>query len=148
MGHSRAATGHGAGRARCGLHEHGRQQEQTPPDMRTGQSAFEACLRREVPTDHEAHSLVAAATAAESRNDCASAGLQPRGRSGRQSSIASTLRPSARAGQSRISTKSRSNQALETRTFTHRAGRSEESGPGQSSKPRTVFEGSVLRSSA
>ena len=54
-GHSPAATGRGAGRARCGLHEHGRQQEQAPPDMRTGQSA-QACLRREVPTDHEAHS--------------------------------------------------------------------------------------------
>ena len=53
--HSRAATGRGAGRARCGLHEHGRQQELAPPDMRTGQSA-QACLRREVPTDHEAHS--------------------------------------------------------------------------------------------
>ena len=29
-------------------------QQQAPPDMRTGQSA-KACLRREVPTDHEAH---------------------------------------------------------------------------------------------
>ena len=52
---SRAATQRGAGRARCGLHEHGRQQEQAPPEMWTGQSA-QACLRREVPTDHEAHS--------------------------------------------------------------------------------------------
>ena len=54
-GHSRAATGRGAGRARCGLHEQRRLQEQAPPDMRTGQSA-QAYLRREVPTDHEAHS--------------------------------------------------------------------------------------------
>ena len=53
--YSRAATGRGAGRARCGLYEHGRQQEQAPPDMRSGQSA-QACLRREVPTDLEAHS--------------------------------------------------------------------------------------------
>ena len=30
------------------------QQEQAPPDMQTGQS-IRACLRREVPTDHEAH---------------------------------------------------------------------------------------------
>ena len=51
-GHSRAATARGAGRARCGLREHGRQQEQAPPDMLTGQS-IRACLRREVPTDHE-----------------------------------------------------------------------------------------------
>ena len=40
-----------------GQHKHGRsrrlQQQQAPPDMRTGQSA-KACLRREVPTDHEA----------------------------------------------------------------------------------------------
>ena len=54
-GHSRAATGCGAGCARCGLHEHGRQQRQAPPDMMTGQS-IRTCLRREVPTDHEAHS--------------------------------------------------------------------------------------------
>ena len=54
-GHSRASTRRGAGRARCGLHEHGRQQEQAPPDMLTGQS-IRACLRREVPTDHEPHS--------------------------------------------------------------------------------------------
>ena len=40
---------------RCGLHEHGRQQEQAPPDMQTGQS-IRACLRREVPTDIEPHS--------------------------------------------------------------------------------------------
>ena len=53
--HSRAATGCGAGRARCGRHEHGKQQEQAPPDMRTGKSA-QARLRREVPTEHEAHS--------------------------------------------------------------------------------------------
>ena len=50
-GHSRAATGRGAARARS---KHGRQQEQAPPDMRTSQSA-QACLRK-VPTDHEAHS--------------------------------------------------------------------------------------------
>ena len=31
------------------------QQEQAPPDKQTGQS-IRACLRREVPTDHEAHS--------------------------------------------------------------------------------------------
>ena len=40
-----------------GQHKHGRsrrlQQQQAPPDMRTSQSA-KACLRREVPTDHEA----------------------------------------------------------------------------------------------
>ena len=39
-----------------GQHKHGRAeapQQQAPPDMRTGQSA-KACLRREVPTDHEA----------------------------------------------------------------------------------------------
>ena len=52
--HSRAATGRGAGRARCGLHEHGKEQEQAPPDMMTGQS-MQTCLRREVPTDHQAH---------------------------------------------------------------------------------------------
>ena len=32
-------------------------QQQAPPDMRTGQSA-KACLRREVPTDHEARGQV------------------------------------------------------------------------------------------
>ena len=58
-GHSRAATGRGAGRARCRLArarvraEGLYQQEQAPPDMQTGQSVY-ACLRREVPTDHEA----------------------------------------------------------------------------------------------
>ena len=52
-----------------GQHKHGRsretpQQQQAPPDMRTGQSA-QACLRREVPTDHEARSHThAAGTAA------------------------------------------------------------------------------------
>ena len=51
-----------------GQHKHGRSretpQQQAPPDMRTGQSA-KACLRREVPTDHEARSHThAAGTAA------------------------------------------------------------------------------------
>ena len=106
-GHSRAATGRGAGRARCGLHEHGRQQEQAPTDMRTGQSA-QACRRREVSTDHEAHS-------------------QTLRRQLRR--VATTeLRPSARADQSRTATKSRSNQALETRTSTHRAGKERRAG--------------------
>ena len=50
-----------AARAWCSRYEHGKraerlfQQEQAPPDMLTGQST-RACLRREVPADHEAHS--------------------------------------------------------------------------------------------
>ena len=35
--------------------EHKTPQQQAPPDMQTGQS-IRACLRREVPADHEAHS--------------------------------------------------------------------------------------------
>ena len=59
-GHSRAATGRGAGRAQLrGQHKHGRSretpQQQAPPDMQIGQSSG-ACLCREVPADHEAHS--------------------------------------------------------------------------------------------
>ena len=34
-GHSRAATGRGAGRARCGMHEYRRQQEEAPLDIRS-----------------------------------------------------------------------------------------------------------------
>ena len=41
----------------------GYQQVQAPPDMLTGQS-IRTCLRRKVPTDHEAHSQDAAGTAA------------------------------------------------------------------------------------
>ena len=58
---SRAATGRGAGRAGCRFArarvraEWLCQQQQAPPDMMTGQS-IRTCLRREVPTDHEAHS--------------------------------------------------------------------------------------------
>ena len=59
-GNSRAATGRGAGRACCGdsTSTGGAQDsttKQAPPDMQTGQS-IRACLRREVPADHEAHS--------------------------------------------------------------------------------------------
>ena len=49
----------GVGRARCGLYEYGKGQkglsQHAPPDMLTGQSS-QACLRREVPADREAHS--------------------------------------------------------------------------------------------
>ena len=59
-GQSRAATGRGAGRAGCRLARARRRsrtapQRQAPPHMLTGQS-IRACLRREVPADHEAHS--------------------------------------------------------------------------------------------
>ena len=60
-GYSRAATGRGAGRVGCRFArarvraEWLCQQQQAPPDMMTGQS-IRTCLRREVPTDHEAHS--------------------------------------------------------------------------------------------
>ena len=59
--YSRAATGRGAGRARCRLArarvraEWLYQRQQAPPDMQTGQSVY-TCLRREVPADHETHS--------------------------------------------------------------------------------------------
>ena len=58
---SRAATGRGAGCARCRFArarvraEWFCQQQQAPPDMMTGQS-IRTCLRREAPTDHEADS--------------------------------------------------------------------------------------------
>ena len=51
------------------------QQQQAPPDMMTGQS-IRTCLRREVPTDHEAHSHTYALS------NRVSAGLQPGGRNG------------------------------------------------------------------
>ena len=138
--HSRAATGRGAGRARCGLYEHGRQQEQAPPDMRSGQSA-QACLRREVPTDHRSTQPIAVATAAESRNDRASAGLQPGGRSGTQSSIASTRRPSARVDPRRIVTREPEQPSSGNTDLQAQSWEGEESGAGQSSRPRTACEG-------
>ena len=61
-GYSRAVTRRGAGRERCractstGACRKGPyQRQQGPPDMQTGQSVY-ACLRREVPADHEAQS--------------------------------------------------------------------------------------------
>ena len=60
-GYLRAATGRGAGRAWCRLArarvraEWLYQRQQALPDMQTGQSVY-ACLRREVPVDHKAHS--------------------------------------------------------------------------------------------
>ena len=44
-----------AGTAQAREEEHKTPQQQAPPDMQTGQS-IRACLRREVPADHEAHS--------------------------------------------------------------------------------------------
>ena len=61
------------------------QQQQAPPDTMTGQS-IRACLRREVPTDHEAHSHSQRGQLRErvsyALSNRASAGLQPGGRSG------------------------------------------------------------------
>ena len=89
--YSRAATGRGAGRARCRFArarvraEWLCQQQQAPPDMMTGQS-IRTCLRREVPTDHEAHSHTQRGQLRErvsyALSNRASAGLQPGGRSG------------------------------------------------------------------
>ena len=89
--YSRAATGRGAGRARCRFArarvraEWLYQQQQAPPDMMTGQS-IRTCLRREVPTDHEAHSHTQRGQLRErvsyALSNRASAGLQPGGRSG------------------------------------------------------------------
>ena len=57
----------------------------SPPDMMTGQS-IRTCLRREVPTDHEAHSHTPRGQLRErvsyALSHRASAGLQPGGRSG------------------------------------------------------------------
>ena len=83
-GHSRAATGRGAGRACCGWqHKHGRS-TRLHNRNRLHQTCrpvnqFEHVCVEECPltTRHTA----AAATAAKSRNDWASAGLQPGGRS-------------------------------------------------------------------
>ena len=78
-----------------GQHKHGRSretpQQQAPPDIQTGQSAY-ACLRRELPADHEAHSRPQRGQLR--RNECkitlescddshrALAGSRPGGRSG------------------------------------------------------------------
>ena len=85
--YSRAATGRGAGLARCTRvrAEWLYQQPQAPPDMMTGQS-IRTCLRRKVPTDHEAHSHTQRGQLRErvsyALSNRASAGLQPGGRSG------------------------------------------------------------------
>ena len=89
--YSRASTGRGAGRAGCRFArarvraEWLCQQEQAPPDMMTGQS-IRTCLRREVPTDHEAHSHTQRRQLRErvsyALSNRVSAGLQPGGRSG------------------------------------------------------------------
>ena len=88
---SRAATGRGAGRAGCRFArarvraEWLCQQQQAPPDTLTGQS-IRTCLRREVPTDHEAHSHTQRGQLRErvsyALSNRISAGLQPGGRSG------------------------------------------------------------------
>ena len=92
--YSRAATGRGAGRAGCRFARarvraewlcQQQQQQQAPPDMLTGQS-IRTCLRREVPTDHEAHSHTQRGQLRErvsyALSNRISAGLQPGGRSG------------------------------------------------------------------
>ena len=88
---SRAATGRGAGRAWCRFArarvraEWLYEQRQAPPEMMTGQS-IRTCLRREVPTDHEAHSHTQRGQLRErvsyALSNRVSTGLQPGGRSG------------------------------------------------------------------
>ena len=60
----------------------GRHMRQAPPDMLTGRSV-QACLSREVPTDHEAHGQRCSGCGnralLRSRDDSASAGVHPRG---------------------------------------------------------------------
>ena len=63
-----------AGTAQAREEQRLHQKRKAPPDMKTGQSAM-TCLRREVPTDHEARSHTPAA-AREPRLS-GSAGLQP-----------------------------------------------------------------------
>ena len=73
QGCSRAALWPSAGRARCRLaqaRERSRtapQQRQAPREMQTGQS-IRACLRREVPADHEARSQASAGPRPGSRS--------------------------------------------------------------------------------
>ena len=71
-------------------------QQQAPPDMRTGQSA-KACLRREVPTDHEARGQAQRRqlrrVATELRRD-----HNPEAGRNTRSTIASVLRLITRAG--------------------------------------------------
>ena len=136
--HSRAATGRGAERARCGVHEHRRQQEQAPPGMLTGQSK-RACLIREVPTDHEAHSqsqrrqLRGVATT-ELRRDCSpQAEAEHRARSHPHSCPEERSNEGSRR---RAQQQSSGNTDLQAQSW-----EGEESGAGQSSGPRTACEG-------
>ena len=67
-----------AGTAQAGEEQRLHQKHKAPPDMKTGQSAM-TCLRREVPTDHEARSHTHAGGTAAGREPrlSGSAGLQP-----------------------------------------------------------------------
>ena len=67
-----------AGTAQAREEQRLHQKHKAPPDMKTGQSAM-TCLRREVPTDHEARSHTHAAGTAAGREPrlSGSAGLQP-----------------------------------------------------------------------
>ena len=105
--------------------------------MQTGPS-IRACLRREVPTDHETHSHTQRRQLGESRNDCGSAPRRPKRDS--RNTVTVMPKPFARE-RGRRECESWSNQALESQTSTHRAGRREESGAGQSSRPSTACEG-------
>ena len=109
-------------------------QLQAPPDMLTGQSK-QACLRRRVPTDHEAHSqaqrrlLWRVATtelrrvpAAEAEAEHAMHGRIRTPKRNSRSTIAVMLKPFARARRRRERVR-RSNQALESPTSTHSAWR-------------------------
>ena len=113
-----------------------------PPHMLTGQSV-QACLRREVPTDREARGHTQRRQLRRVEQSLGgTAAWKPKRNT--QSTIASTLRRSARAdlcGMATWAQENRSNRALESTTSTAQRAEEEESGAGQSSRPRAACEG-------